>query len=408
MPRFIGITHRVKRTVVGEPRPTIVTILEGDKSVTYKLADETEEMDFIEGRYPVGYTDVVDGQDLSAYLDRQLKKKKDPATKEEKVVKVPITFEGLRSGDIVAMTLGGSGNYLAYAIARKCRKLGSGAEIIRITPKQFCDLRGVGKKEADAELLATLARERRELFLAMRQADLDQIKLTIAWRDRIDAMKARIACEQRLFQRLIGRTFVEEGLAPERTLELAFLEAKASNTTLKALEIEERARIVDVEKLVRQLPVYQQIFEPLEGCGPMIATRLVVAIGDIRRFATAAKLKKFCGVACTSNGAFARKRSGEVANWHPDARQALYLIGDQFNQRPRSPWGQMLRRYKVTFREKHPERINPETGKKQYGPAHIHRMATWRTITKFVEWLWREWSKIAPVENNEGENAAAA
>jgi hypothetical protein len=131
-----------------------------------------------------------------------------------------------------------------------------------------------------------------------------------------------------------------------------------------------------------------------------------VAIGDIRRFATDAKLKAFCSVHVLGDGRFARKRSGEVANWHPEARQALYLLTDQFNRRPNSVWGQKLLEYKARLRAAHPDVLCQQCGgkwddcqhqkshKRKYSDGHIHQMALWRTATKFVEWLFREWWKL--------------
>ena len=56
-------------------------------------------------------------------------------------------------------------------------------------------------------------------------------------------------------------------------------------------------------------------------------------------------------------------------------------------------WGKKLREYKVKLREKHPEVVEVG-GKKRYTDGHIHKMALWRTITKFAEWLYNEWWKL--------------
>ena len=105
------------------------------------------------------------------------------------------------------------------------------------------------------------------------------------------------------------------------------------------------------------------------------------------------------------DGRFPRRREGELANWSPSARQALYLLADQFNRRPDSVWGEKLLLNKLRMREKHPEPVeveveSRENGKtvkktvKRYTNGHIHKMATWRTLSRFVEWFTREWLKI--------------
>ncbi len=126
-------------------------------------------------------------------------------------------------------------------------------------------------------------------------------------------------------------------------------------------------------------------------------------------------MRAFCGVHVLNvdkngqevprNRQFPRRREGSVANWHPEARQALYLLGDQFNRRPHTYWGGMLLRYKLVFRQRHPvvieEEVNERRGsrtvtvkKKRYTNGHIHKMAVWRTLTKFVSHLSRVWTRI--------------
>lgn len=128
--------------------------------------------------------------------------------------------------------------------------------------------------------------------------------------------------------------------------------------------------------MTTNLDIYKELFEPIAGVGPMIASRLITAIGDIRRFETDAKLKAFCGVHVLSDGRFPRRRRRETSNWHPHARQALYLLGNQFNRRPNSIWGRKLREYKEKLREKHPG-VEIMDGKKKYTDVHIHKMAAW-------------------------------
>jgi len=120
----------------------------------------------------------------------------------------------------------------------------------------------------------------------------------------------------------------------------------------------------------------------------------------------AAKLKAFLGVHVLLDGRFPRKRRGEVANWNPAGRQALYLLADQFNRRPDSQWGERLLYYKKVLRERHPE-VVIENGKKRYTKGHIHKMALWRTLTKFVESLYRDWLRIE-TELRAGANRAEA
>lgn len=122
-----------------------------------------------------------------------------------------------------------------------------------------------------------------------------------------------------------------------------------------------------------------------------------------------AKLAAFCGVHVLRGGkyqdvppekSFPRRRGGALANWNTLARQALYLLGDQFNRRPDSPWGQRLIAAKARLRAIHPEPVvvkkngPDDKGTKRYTDGHIHKMAIWRTLTRFVSWLFREWRRL--------------
>ncbi len=142
----------------------------------------------------------------------------------------------------------------------------------------------------------------------------------------------------------------------------------------------------------------------MEGCGEVIAAGIIAAIGDIRRFPRDAKLKAYCGVHILPDGRIPRKRLGAVANWSGEARQALYQLGEQFVYRPDSEWGRKLRTYKRALRERHPEVVEV-AGKKRYTDGHIHKMAIWRTLSRFVEWLHREWTRLEAERQDSGHSS---
>jgi len=402
--RFIGIRHRVKRTAEGEARPTMVAIKEGDQVKTFKLEDEQAELDFLLNRFPVAYRNYnPETDDLADFYPHQVKwtKKKGPdgeIVKENgKTVmvphKVPSAYDGFKVGDTIAMILGGSGDRFAAALSRRAEEI-SPARVMRIPSFVFKGLRTGDDKDQDQVQLAELVQARSELFQLVGPRDRELICVKETLFARRDAQKARIGCEQRLRQRFIGQVFLEPGgRYPEGNIEDDYDRLKANDVVLLALLKEEQNREKELRSAVRALEVWDEIFEPLTGCGEVLAAGLIAPIGDIRRFGTKHQLKAFCGVHVQSDGRFPRKRSGSVANWNPRARQALYLLADQFNRRPDSDWGLKLRDYKVKLREKHPE-VEEVNGKKRYTDGHIHKMAIWRTLTKFVEWLWREWTRL--------------
>ena len=459
MGRIIGIQHRVKKTVAEEARPTKVAILENTKTEHLELGDENEELDFILGNMPTAFRPVTAKDDLKLFNERHIKWRKLekdeiselPETftrkdsKNSKILyvaeKVPSAYDGFRPDDTVLMVLGGSGDMLAYALSRQAVKI-SGM-VKRISAFNLKNLRESPDKSLDAELLITAYQLKPDLFYEIRPRDANLIRVRECLRARTDVMKARIGAEQRLRQLFIGKVFTDHPeICLEGSIEKAFDVKKASDPILQALLKEESVAERALVKAVEDLDVFETVFGPIEGCGPMIASRIISAIIDIRRFPTKAGLKKYMGAHVLADGRFPRRRNGEIANWTPDARQALYLLGEQFNRRPDSVWGEKLLMYKEKFRAKHPfpvvvvkgtsERaeavyelppneftysaskgytikrrdvevqleetplrgsINEFTvkGTRRYGNGHIHRMATWRTLTKFVENLWHDW-----------------
>lgn len=451
MSRVIGISHRVKVIVQkdkpAEMRPTKVAIAENGKVVAeHTLETETDELDFLLGRFPVAFRPVEAGEDLSGILKRHIEWRKtkegedlDALPESHKrlegkttvvAAKVPRAYDGMRTGDIMLVVLSGSGNRLAYAASRRADEIG--AEVYDLPGFKLRTFRNEpDKSDYDHEAMIEAFRVAPEEFYRMMPRDRDLVALKEAYVSRVEAVRARIAGDQRFRARYFGFVFCNsEGRYPEGEIEDAYELAKTNDAVLRALYAEEKLRDKDLVKAIEQVDVYTRLFEPIEGVGPAIAARLITAIGDIRQFATDAKLKKYCGVHVMEDGRFPRRRNGELANWKPDCRQALFLLGDQFNRRPNSVWGKKLREYKEKLRAAHPNpvlvvgkgedvrfyELVPDLyeqdkrsgvytiltdegevkvkGTLKYTPAHIHKMAVWRTLTKFVEWLWKEWWAI--------------
>ncbi len=434
--RIIGIRPRIKVTKEGEAHPTelFIKIVSG-AGRKYELPDEDAELDFVKGRLPITWRAYVPDEDLSGFNPDHLIKDAD-----KKITEVPSQYIGFEPGDLIAMALGGSGDYLAFALARRGTDIG--ARVIRIPPFKLKEEREARKCEIadDAETLTVVAAEKPELFYAVLSRDMDLIIMRETLRQRIDAMKARIACEQRLRQRLIGEVFCNpEAGYPEGQIEKMFDARKASDIIFQTVSREEQTINKALTKSIERLEVYQKIFKPIEGVGPMIAARLISSIQDIRRFSTEWKLRKFCGVHCTVERKFPRRRNDEQSNWNPDARQALYLLADQFNRRANSLWGQKFLANKEFYKQKRPYQvlivrraeqplnlaINAErefdeyelrpgtfrkekstyvitresgeirvTGKLKYTKGHLHKQAIWRTLSEFVSWLYYEWWEL--------------
>ena len=516
--RFIGIVHRIKKTQKEEARPTMVAILEGSSTRVYELEEDDAELDFLKCQYPIKWRRPEEDEDISSYNPSHCKWAK--ATKEEvstlpaghirtvkigkvevhqKIVEVPLEFEGLRSGDNVAMIFGGSGDRLASALSRQGEKIGS--SVYRIPPNNLKQIRGERDKKEDHILLAKtlqgiLSRNSSNIepFYLFRPRDRQVIRVRESFLQYQDSQRARIGCYQRILQQTIGKVFLSEsGFWPDGKIEDLVRQEIANDEIFQQLQRIEDGCRSKMHKAVKLLSIWP-LFEDIEGCGPRIVAGIVSAIGDISRFIVSsdpvkmqelydesrclekegkfsedldkvkdrvnpgdtnyrklqlvaswkrnndkaeeaelleqailchkeraklrrkarmqsrAKLKSFCGAYPQVGGKFGdspkekqfpRHRAGEVGNWNPMARQSLYQLGDQFNRRPNSVWGQKLLAEKKRLQEKYPEPILVEVKSngatknvKRYTKGHIHKMAIWATLSKFVEYLCDEWIRI--------------
>lgn len=410
--RYIGIRHRVKKTAEDEARPTQVYVIDAEEaSWRYNLETEDDELDWAQGRFPTRYRDVAEEDDLLKFLHRHIKWRKlkegeNPLNMKHVrempdheilvAVSVPASYDGLREGDLVAMILGGSGDRLAFALTHRAEDVG--AKVVRISPHILKENRDGLTKEDDANILANLVKDKPDLFYPVRLRDENLMLLRVIYKDRMDVMKDRIACEARLRQQTIGKIFcAKDGLYPEGGIDAVYEEAKANSVIFNALLKEEHKRNAELEMALEALDVYMKIFKPIVGIGPMIAAHIITSAIDIRRFSTVHKFKAYCGVHVMLDGSFPRRRrkkkgdpeEGGNNNWQNRARNGFFLVGDQFNRRKDSVWGIKLREYKQKFRELHA--VEVVGGKKKYSDGHIHKMATWRTITKFAEYIYQQW-----------------
>src|SRR3989344_394540 len=406
MGRFIGVRPRRKKTVEGEARPTQVAIIEKGKVKAYDLPNDQAELDFVFVKFPIRYRDVRPEDKMADFLRHQLKwreleKGEDASTfppdrverlgkkKVFVVIKAPDEFEGPRAGDTIALPLGGSGDMFAYALARRAAEIK--AAVLRTPFYRLKEARDEGSKDEDATLIAQLAQTRPEIFYPVRPRDLGIILMRELCRGRIMAMQARIACEQRLHEVLVGKVFT--GTTPEAEIEKRFEAEKANDQILNnlvALEDEAEAKLVQA---VEALEVYQRVFAPIEGVGPLTAARIIAGVVDIRRFKRD-QFVSFCDVCPDDDGKFRRRRRGQAARGNPFVRQGFWLIiADQANRRPGSVWGDKLREVKAKQREKHPE-VVIVNGKKRFTPGHIQRRAGWPTMVQLARWIYSQWSAL--------------
>lgn len=413
--RTIAVFHRVKKTVDQEERPTLVSIRRGEETIDLELATEREEFDFI--------------------------------TRSGDYVEL-----GLSAGDTVITALGGSGDRLAFAMSRFLKELGG--TLWRIPGFRLKEARDTQQfaqqpeeERTNVRLLHHLFVQHPAMYFECRVRDRETIKISELYRQFKEAQLERMKCAGRLRARMIGQFFLsEEGGYPEGKIEDWFDAKKATDPIYQALLQEEKQAKSTLERALKDTRI-AELFEDVPGCGPSVIGGLVCAIGDIRRFPSAANLVSYFGLAVLKEdgtkakkgekierGLFPRQRRGMRTSWNRGGRQTLYTLADQFNRRPESEWGKRLLANKTYYRTKHPHTVLIEyvgqeatgrvfelvpgtfekkgtkyllsvdgvltevRGKQRYYDGHIHRMAIWKTLHEFVHWLYVAWTEFEKAE----------
>ncbi len=301
MPRIIGVRHRVKKTSRGEARPTQMYIIAGVEEFLLDLETEMDELDFVHGQLPRAYRKVTETDDLSELLSRHIKwraVKKDekipksmqhltrrhPKTKALQVaMQVPVEFDGLRADDTMLMTMGGSGDQFAVALADRAKQIG--AKIFRVPSAKLAHFREVPDKDKDAKNIVELWKTFPEWFYAMEPEDRTLTLVRECYRELMDAMKDRIAASQRKRQIFRKQAYLHpEKWDAEREFEEMFKEYLDQDPGYGALEEQEMECDRALLKALESLPVYREVFKEVEGIGHRIAGRIIASAVDIRRF----------------------------------------------------------------------------------------------------------------------------
>jgi hypothetical protein len=244
--RTITLAHRVKALVKDgekiDSSPTKVMIAVGEDNKIYELETEQDELDFVNGVFPIKWETLSEEsceragsitnpghlkwkkvEDFPDWAPEVLRKvEKESKGKESKYVVKSFASEyiGLTTGDRVLMCLGGSGDPLAYAISRKGESVGF--ELFRLPPSILKDIRGEkpsDKKVRDTSELETLLvawDNNPNDFYKSDPADRIRLEIAVLFNNFKDAQRMRMAHAARLRQTLIGKIFMDEqGLFPE-------------------------------------------------------------------------------------------------------------------------------------------------------------------------------------------------
>ncbi len=305
----------------------------------------------------------------------------------------------------------------------------------RIAPYHLKEYRSGKDKKSDTAFLLEMftGTTHRDLFVEFEAYDAKTIEISALAKYRLLMMKRRISVYQTILQAQHDLLLItDEDCFPAGVIADEYRKRTADDPFLVATEAAEKHAKKELEKIFKNYDVYQKIFEPVEGCGPLIAARIISTVGDIRRFKSIAAFRRYMGVHVDSQGRFPRfRRDSTETGWAPNGRQGLYLFaGDQCMKNPNSEWGKKLRTIweKEEILHPHPIVIEDETGteypllpetlvrigksdkyrvmqdgaemkqikgKQRYYPGHLMKRAIWKTAGRFANHVFREWWKIA-------------
>ncbi len=167
---------------------------------------------------------------------------------------------------------------------------------------------------------------------------------TVIPENQRDQFLAKLGIDDLRAKKMIPRKAVREML---RRIIDALMESDVISPFLASMKETKK----QIEKRLKQHPVFVQVFSKIPGCGPLIAARMIAAIVDIRRFKGVASLVAYAGYHLFKDGTRARRRTGHASNWNMELKQAVYLWCQQTLKMPKSPWRARLdrrRAYELT------------------------------------------------------------
>ena len=187
MSRTIAVKHRIKVTAENEAHPTLVTIVSENGTKHIELESEQDELDFVNGEYPVKYRAATATDRLTSFRSWHLKWRKlgDAAPLHESHVRtenegkksekqfvlhqVPCEYDGLRKDDTILIQLGGSGDRLASAMARTLMPIGG--MVCRVSPHITKTHKGE-RDVSDIEVLLELWEQDSDAFYIIDEPEL--------------------------------------------------------------------------------------------------------------------------------------------------------------------------------------------------------------------------------------------
>jgi hypothetical protein len=298
-------------------------------------------------------------------------------------------LEGLSPEDTVWLELGGASDRFSLAAFNR------GAKIFRCPTHHIKDVKHKQKEEVDNELrdkedgtakiLMDFAKNSPEKFYPMRETDQRVLEIRRLVKSYwMIQRKMRVPAQHRF--RIIGQDLELVGGDPL---------AEKFKKTLERVSIPEHFKYVegslkrDLERKLKEFPLYQMIFEPIRGCGPVTAGLVIGNILDIRRFPELANLRAYAihHLVKDKEGEwrFPKRKKGQSLKGNPNLRQAIYYFVEEMEKQPKDhTWKMLLNQRKEYETEK-----NPDFPKRIIQARAKHWLGQ-----KFIQYVWVMWRRF--------------
>jgi hypothetical protein len=296
---------------------------------------------------------------------------------------VHLLLKLMQPDDIIAVGLSGKSDLICIALSKKAEEIGAQVYRIRYTH----DI-----EEDEAVFLAKLVESCVGKFRLIDSRERDMLLLQFLVTSYLHEKKYAVRLEQHLRSNAIGIVFCEGNIA-KADESTAKMRTCLESSKQRLREIEEK-----IKQVLERIDVYNKVFEQVEGCDHLIAAQLISAIHPIESFDSEYFLKKFIRIHkfLAHPGFFWEITMGR----NTSARETLFMLSLEFEKLPESRWGKMYSQYMQRFRQNHPAPVRKKVRYgvmrrvvTQYTDEHIESLARWRTISRFVEWLFLAWKK---------------
>jgi len=291
-------------------------------------------------------------------------------------------LRGLTITDTLWVEMGSGADYFCLGAAAH------GAAVFRLPTHLAKEARGENAKSFTAQALARMAREEPDSFWPLRQEETPVLRLRVNTREYLHYQREVRGSVERRVEAAAREVFLLE--QPEMTFEAFRKQRLANDPSYQGCLVREKQLHAEIEKAVKELPVYEQVFRRIRGCGPVTAGLIIGEIGDIRRFPKdhPERLRAYAGYAVYEGVSSVRlRRAGTRITYQPNLQVAVWYFsqfGVVIRKSGFSGWRDLYEARKAYLAGKYTEKTweVEETETDERGRVIAKR----RRIIPFSEW----------------------